>query len=406
MVENAAQSTSRELDALRAENATLRDALLRVAELTDEIAGGNLEPRLPTNEDDPDVRRVALGLNRMLDVTDAFVRESKAALLYASRGKFFRRVLLEGMPGTFRQASQLINAAKAEMKSQHEALDAAATQREVLADELERSVSGIVGRLASAATQMQSTAMSLADAARVTTERAAVVARTAEDVASSVHAVASASEQLSTSANDMGRIAQESQELVGAAVEASTRTHEIVHGLTCASEEIGSVVRVISGVAQQTNLLALNAAIEAARAGEVGRGFGIVAAEVRALAKQTSGSTEEIAERVGAIQRASSEGVSAIGNIAQSVRHVDARVSRIVEAVDAQRGATARISAGVADVAQGADEVSRCIRTVSENARETDDAVRCLLEAATELSQQAEDLYETTHRVLHAVRNG
>jgi methyl-accepting chemotaxis protein len=44
-------------------------------------------------------------------MTDAFLREAGAALEYASQGKFFRRVLLRGMRGTFRHKSELINAA-------------------------------------------------------------------------------------------------------------------------------------------------------------------------------------------------------------------------------------------------------------------------------------------------------
>jgi methyl-accepting chemotaxis protein len=39
------------------------------------------------------------------------LREAGATLEYASQGKFFRRVLLRGMRGTFRHKSQLINAA-------------------------------------------------------------------------------------------------------------------------------------------------------------------------------------------------------------------------------------------------------------------------------------------------------
>jgi len=79
--------------------------------VTAEAANGNLEARLLRCDESEESRHLAHSVNHLLDMTDAFLREAGAALEHASRGKFFRRVLLRGMRGTFRHKSQLINEA-------------------------------------------------------------------------------------------------------------------------------------------------------------------------------------------------------------------------------------------------------------------------------------------------------
>ena len=100
------------------------------AEICERAAEGDFEARLLHTHAVPgELGRMLRAINRLLDVSDSFVRESAAALDHAARGKFYRRVHLRGMPGFFRQAAAHINRAEDEMALQAKALSTAETER-------------------------------------------------------------------------------------------------------------------------------------------------------------------------------------------------------------------------------------------------------------------------------------
>jgi len=93
--------------------------LIRVAtEVCRAAAQGDLEPRVQVRSDDPQLTELGQAIYAMLDSTDAFVRESSASLKAASEGRFFRKVLVQGMPGTFRRSALIINEASDDMSGQ------------------------------------------------------------------------------------------------------------------------------------------------------------------------------------------------------------------------------------------------------------------------------------------------
>ena len=96
---------------LEAELELYRDLVERVVQVTSEAANGNLEARVLLSGASGPLHTIGISVNHLLDMTDAFLREAGAALEYASQGKYFRRVILRGMRGTFRHKSYLINQA-------------------------------------------------------------------------------------------------------------------------------------------------------------------------------------------------------------------------------------------------------------------------------------------------------
>ncbi len=275
---------------------------------------------------------------------------------------------------------------------------------EGLADEFERSVSGIVRSVSTAATGMQSTAQSMTATASDASARAATVGTASESASNNVSTVAAAAEELSGSVAEIARQVVRSSEIASQAVQDAQRTNGIVQALSTGAEKIGEVVKLIHSIAAQTNLLALNATIEAARAGESGRGFAVVASEVKALANQTAKATEEISSQVAAMQSSTSDAVASIGGIGETIARMSEITTSIATSIDQQGDATREIARNIQQVAAGSNEINANIGSVTSAAAATGTAASDVLANAKELDNQSGMLRSAVDQFLQKVR--
>ena len=273
-----------------------------------------------------------------------------------------------------------------------------------LADSFEASVVRIVGTVGTSAAQLRETAQTMSVTAQRTAERTARMSAAAGAAASNVHAVAGATEQLGSSVAEIGRQMQASADLARGAVSDADRTAGVVRELSAATAQIGEMVALISNIASQTNLLALNATIEAARAGEAGRGFAVVASEVKALATQTTRVTDEITSQITRIQGVTGQAVSAIGGITTRIGEIDTVAVSITDAVGEQGAATNEIVHRVGRTAQDTRAVTGHVAEVAEAAERTGLAADHVLQAASDMSAQADQLRQEVARFLVNVR--
>jgi methyl-accepting chemotaxis protein len=281
-----------------------------------------------------------------------------------------------------------------QMQSEREALDRKAREEKaatmnMLADELEASVSSVVETVQSASAELNVSAATMSKAASETAQQSGAVATSSAQASINIQTVAAAAEELSASVTEIGRQVTDTARIATEAVDQTHQTNELVEGLAQAAERIGEVVKLISAVASQTNLLALNATIEAARAGEAGRGFAVVASEVKALAAQTSHATGEIASQVNAIQTATGGAVDAIRRIGTTIERLNGTTNAIAAAIEEQSSATQEIARNVQQVAEGTSEISSNISGVTASATETGKVATSVLTAAEALSTQA-----------------
>jgi methyl-accepting chemotaxis protein len=298
-----------------------------------------------------------------------------------------------------------VNRLRADQEAQKQrAADERRRMMSELAAKFEANAGGIVDSVASAATELQSTAQAMSATAEETTRQSTAVAAASEQTTQNVQTVASATEELSASIREIGQQVTQTSAIINAGVQQVGKSNEQMLSLSAAADKIGDVVKIISDIASQTNLLALNATIEAARAGDAGKGFAVVASEVKTLANQTARATGEIAAQIRAIQEATQISAQSIGSLTATINEVSETATAIASAVEQQGAATQEISRNVLQAAQGTQEVSGNIDSVSQAAQQTGAAAVQVLASAGELSKNGEALKAQVKAFLHEVR--
>ena len=243
-----------------------------------------------------------------------------------------------------------------------------------------------------AAGELTAVAQGMDLGAAQTTDRASTASRASVEVSASIQTVATAAEQMTASIREIARNATDASTVATDAVGVADGAQGTVASLGEASAEIGKVVKVITTIAAQTNLLALNATIEAARAGDAGRGFAVVANEVKELAGQTARATEEISQRIAAIQGSTTDAVQAITQIAGVIGQINDITGTIASAVEEQTATTNEIARSVTDAATGANGIAADATQVATAAAETRAGAQETLDAATRLTSMAGEL--------------
>ena len=218
--------------------------------------------------------------------------------------------------------------------------------------------------------------------------------------------------QAAESAKEADNNAQEAQQIVNSAASSVAaladevlKATQVISRLEDDVQNISSSLEVIQGIAEQTNLLALNAAIEAARAGEQGRGFAVVADEVRNLASRTQQSTRDIHQMIQQLKSASDDAVNAMqtsqSRSSDTVNEANAAAEALVkikQSIDTIMDMNALIATATEEQSIVGQEISERIVIISDQSAQSARLANDNRSGSQNLNDRANELYNLVNR--------
>ncbi len=293
-------------------------------------------------------------------------------------------------------------AAQERMASEH-----AAAQHEaalLLADDFEGKVGGIVEAVSAAASQLESSANGMAQAARDTTNLTRAVASASASAAGTADAVAAATEELSVSVREIASQVGSSADLAARAQRNADGVTEEVRRLAEAASNIGEIVGMISNVApdEPSGAECHHRGRTRGRGGaglRRGRGGG-----ERARRPNHPRHRGHHRQGRGDLERDDDASVRSIGGIATMVRDLARIGSDIAAMVEEQGAATAEIARTTVQTSQDTRAVSGHVAGVDTAAATASHGSDQVLAAAGDLSRQAGALRGAVAGFLSQVR--
>lgn len=304
--------------------ASEEEAIQEISNLIQEISIGNITQRIKLDEKTGFIYNVGIGLNRLIDNIESFLKDVSIVMFGISRCDL-TEMIRSDYKGDFNKLKTDVNSAILSIAEVVKLLTNTTNQVAVTSSETSLAISQI-----SDGAQTQITSIN--------------------DVVQQVSLTTEANEEISKNTESASAMARESVKIALNGKDKMKTMISIVNNIAENSAKINKITETIEKIANKTNLLSLNAAIEAARAGEHGKGFAVVADEVGKLASSAADSTQEISLLIQEASTEANKAVESVSLISQDMEQIqlfiqenDEILKKISNSIDGQNNSLKRI---------------------------------------------------------------
>jgi methyl-accepting chemotaxis protein len=313
-----------------------------ISEIVNKAAEGDFSNRIREDDKDGFFKKLAEGLNGVLNTTSKGMEDVGRVLKLLASGNMTQKITAE-YKGLF--------------------------------GELKNDVNTTIDRLSDVIKEVRINADSLTNAAREISKTSQSLSQGASSQAAGVEEVSASIEEMAGSIKQNSENSRVTDQIATKAAEEAKEGGRAVTETVNAMKAIADKIGIVDDIAYQTNLLALNAAIEAARAGEHGKGFAVVAAEVRKLAERSQVAAQEI----GSLAISSVKQAERAGNLLQEMVPAINRTSDLVQ----------EITAASTEQTNGVAQINQAMVSLNQQTQQNAAASEELAATAEEMSGQA-----------------
>lgn len=342
------------------------------------LKSGDVSLRLKVHQFSPHYQALAETLNDACDIIDVMQRESILAMASISKGKLYRKIMLQGLPGEFKLSASAINETIDSFYKKNLAL------HQTTAD-FEGNIKSLVENVITSVESLTQDFQELLSSSLTNKEKSTQVLSESENAGMMISSLSQASNELSQAISEVSYQVGESNNFTLNASKEVKEASESIYRLKEVSQEINAIISLITEIAEQTNLLALNATIEAARAGEYGKSFSVVAAEVKNLANKTMESSEKIVNQVNLTHSYVDTTVQSIDKVLETLNQLSSISSAVAAAVEQQSSTTHQISNNM-------NEGMNSIMSVNKNMHDMSKIATATFESSTQMRESLSTL--------------